>query len=122
MSHDEPNRSVFMVVEGIGSFVRALLPVALSDGYSVTYGVWIGVSPEDAKHAYDVWWDPSYVDLTIEGHLANAIEPWGFLSCPVSLAVINPDATPYVVASSDRALEDLLTQELPAGQVLGHLP
>ncbi|GAB3261390.1 hypothetical protein GCM10027425_24780 [Alteromonas gracilis] len=116
------NQSVMMRVPGVGDFLRALLPVSLSGGYSVTYGVWVGVRPEDLKQAYDVWWDPSYVEFKVEGLLANAIQPWGLLGTPVNLAVTDPDATPVCVASNDPALEDVLRLEWPHQQVLGPLP
>ena len=78
MSHDTARESVFLSFEGLGSFVRALLPVHLTGGYAVTYGVWIELSPDDAQHAFDVWFAPSYAELTIDGRLANAIAPWHF--------------------------------------------
>jgi hypothetical protein len=29
----------------VGAFLRALLPVQLTGGYTVTFGVWVGVHP-----------------------------------------------------------------------------
>jgi hypothetical protein len=41
----DPNAAVMMMVPDVGAFVRALLPVRLTGGYTVTFGVWIGVPP-----------------------------------------------------------------------------
>jgi len=114
--------SVMMSVPKVGAFLRALLPVTLSGGTTVTYGVWVGVRPEDLKHAHDVWWEPSYSELKVEGFLANTIQPWGLLGSAVSLAVTDPDATPYVVASTDPTLGDVLSREWPIDQVIPYLP
>jgi hypothetical protein len=38
---------VLMQVKDVGSFVRVLLPVRLSGGYTVTFGTWLSVHPED---------------------------------------------------------------------------
>lgn len=43
MSHEDPRTSVMMQVRDVGAFVRVLLPVSLSGGFSVTFGVWLGV-------------------------------------------------------------------------------
>jgi hypothetical protein len=122
LSHEDPNTSVMMQVPQVGDFVRALLPVRLMGGYTVTYGVWVGVRREDLRHAYDVWWDPSYPELKIEGVLANTVQPWGLLGSPVSLAVLDPDATPYCVASSDPDLSDVLSRVWRHQQILETLP
>jgi hypothetical protein len=38
MSHGSPSESVMVQVPGGGAFVRALQPLTLTGGYSVTYG------------------------------------------------------------------------------------
>lgn len=58
LSHDSPQTSVMMQVPGLGAFIRALLPVGLTGGYTVTFGVWIAVHPDDLQRAFAVWWEP----------------------------------------------------------------
>ena len=68
----------------------------------MTFGVWVCVHPDDLKRAYDIWWDPTYPSLMVNGHLANALPGWGHLAAPVDLEVVDPDATPYCVRSTSR--------------------
>jgi hypothetical protein len=121
-SHDDANTSVMMSVRGVGDYVRALLPVRLTGGFTVTYGVWIAVSADDLKQAYDVWWDLSYGDLRLDGFLANGIEPWGLVGSHVSLTVADPEETPYCIESSNDGLSAVLTDEWPHELVLSTLP
>ncbi|UVJ38979.1 DUF2199 domain-containing protein [Arthrobacter sp. CJ23] len=121
LSHKHPNTSVMMMVPEIGPFVRALLPVRLTEGHSIQFGVWVAIHPDDAERAASVWLEPDYADLTLTGYLANNIEPWGLLRSPVDLAVRNVDHTPYCVSSSSPELEDLLTNEWPHS-ILDSLP
>lgn len=122
MSHETPRESVFISVEGMGSFVRSLVQVHLTGGFSVTYGVWIELSPDDAQHAFDAWFAPSYVDLAINGRLANSIAPWDVLDAPVHLAVRDPDETPYCVSSPSPAMSNLLQDVWAHELVLSKLP
>ena len=89
-----------MQVPGTGAFVRALLVVRLAGSHAVTYGVWVGVDPDDLQRAFRVWWEPEYENLRLEGVLANLVPP-GTLAAPVTLAVKDPEHTPYCVSSSD---------------------
>jgi hypothetical protein len=77
----------------------------------VTYGVWIGVRPEDLQRAFRVWWEPDYLDLRVNGLLANVIQPWGLRAAPVHLAVRDPEQTPYCVSSPDAVFADVLDDE-----------
>jgi len=111
MTHHDANTSVMMQVNHIGAFVRALLPVHLTAGHIITYGVWVGVSPDELRRIFDTWWSPEYKDLVAEGRLANAIAPWGLLGVPLTLRVLDPDQTPYCVGSVDDRLQSILTKE-----------
>jgi hypothetical protein len=111
-----------MLVPEVGAFVRALLPVQLTGGYTVTFGVWVGVHPDDLRRAFDTWWAPEYADLRIEGRLANALPAWEVFGVPVTLAVTDPEATPYCVNSSDAELAKVLTAEWDHEPVLADLP
>jgi hypothetical protein len=42
---------VLMQVQGVGAFVRILVPIKLTDGYTMTCGAWLGVHPDDLRHA-----------------------------------------------------------------------
>src|SRR5262249_33558932 len=48
---------VVMMVRDLGSFVRILIPVNCSAGYTVTYSAWLSVPAADLKHAWKVWSD-----------------------------------------------------------------
>jgi hypothetical protein len=111
-----------MQVPGAGAFIRALLPVTLTGGYSVTYGVWLGIHPDDLRRTYDVWWEPAYQDLRLEGRLANAIPPFGLLASPVVATVRDVEETPYCTESNDAELSRVLTQEWEHTMVLASLP
>jgi hypothetical protein len=119
---EDPNAAVMMMVPNVGPFVRALLPVRLTGGYTVTFGVWVGVHPDDLRQAFDTWWAPEYSQLRMDGRLANALPAWDVFGVSVSLAVTDPEATPYCVASSDEELQAVLTSEWDHEPVLAGLP
>ena len=122
LSHGDANSSVMMQIPDFGAFVRALLPVHLTGGYTVTFGVWVGVHPDELQRVSDIWFEPAYQDLKLSGRLANAIGPWGLLATPVELAVVNPAETPYCVASSDPMLAKVLSTQWPHEDLLASLP
>ena len=122
MSHASPRESVFLEAREIGSFVRALLPVQLSGGYTVTYGVWVGVPSDELRRAFDVWFTPDYPDLVLDGLLANAVQPWGLLGAEVRTEVRDADATPYCCSSPSADLAGVLRTVWPHEEVLPYLP
>jgi hypothetical protein len=71
--------------------------------------VWVCVRPDDLQDAFKVWWKPEYAALRLDGRLGNAISPWGLLTAPVELAVLNTDHTPYCVSSTDADLTNVLS-------------
>ena len=113
---------VMMQVEGVGAFVRALLPVQLTGGYTLTFGLWLRVRPDDLQHAFAAWWAPSYPDLILDGFLANNVEPWGLLGKPVRAVVRDPEQTPYVDSSDDHDMTHVLADEWAHEFVLDALP
>jgi hypothetical protein len=119
MSHERARESVMMQVPNVGAFVRALLPVRLTDGHRVTFGVWLAINPAVLPSVMDVWWEPEYRDLQLTGRLANAIEPWGLLAAPVEAGVRDPEETPYCERSSHELLDRVLHDEWPHDMVLG---
>jgi hypothetical protein len=122
MTDADPNLAVMMQVPSVGCFVRCLLPVSLSGGYAVTFGVWLAVQPDDLKQAFDVWWRPEYSQLELEGHLANRLPAWDLLAVPAHATVDDTDAVPNIVASTDRRLSSLISDEWPHEKVLATLP
>ena len=121
LSHEDAWTSVMMQIPGVGPFVRCLLPVRLSGGHSVTFGVWVGISPEDLQRTFRLWWAPEYAGLVLDGRLANALPGWGLLAAPVRATVRNTDETPYCTGSPDPVLARLLTEEWPHEDVLPRL-
>jgi hypothetical protein len=113
---------VMMQVEGIGAFVRCLLPVSLEGGHTLTFGLWLGVPPADMHRALEAWWSPSYGDLVLDGHIANDVQPWGLLARPARAVVRNPDETPYVDSSDDHVVAHVLVDLWPHEYVLSALP
>lgn len=122
MSHDDAATSVMMQVPGVGPFVRVLLPVSLVGGDTVTFGLWLGVHPDDLQRAFREWWAPTYTDLVLEGRIANNVEPWGLLARPAVAQVRDPNQTPYLTSSTDSLTGQVLTKEWPHAEVLGALP
>lgn len=98
----------------VGAFVRALLPVHLTAGDSLTFGVWLAIDPRNdrLRSLTEVWWDERrYPSLEIDGWLANNLPLWGLLGTPIHAAVVNPDETPYCVSSPVAEVTDVLTKE-----------
>lgn len=110
-----------MQIQGISPFVRTLLPVRLTDGHSLRFGVWIAIHPDEFQRTVSVWNAPEYSELKFSGYPANRIEPWSLFATPVNLAVLNPDQTPYCVSSPNEELEAVLTKEWPHS-ILTSLP
>jgi hypothetical protein len=119
---EDPNAAVMMLVPDVGAFVRALLPVQLTGGHAVTFGVWVGVHPDDLRRAFDTWWAPEYAHLKLDGRLANALPAWDVFGVPVSLEVTDPETAPYCIGSSDQELQAVLTNEWDHDTVLAELP
>lgn len=119
LSEEDPRTAAMMAIPGAGSFVRALLPVKLTDGFSLTLGVWLQVSEDDLRAALDLWWAPNYPDLQLRGQLANAIKPWDVLGAPALATVRYPEELPEITASEDSMLHEVLTQDWPHADVLG---
>lgn len=118
LSHGDANSSVMMQVPGVGPFVRALLPVKLTEGHTVTFGVWVCISPADIQRTFAVWHNDDYIDLEIEGVLANDIPPWKLVGLHVQLRVLDKDQTPHCVASSDPLLESVLSSTWAHHEIL----
>ncbi|HET9143631.1 hypothetical protein [Actinophytocola sp.] len=121
LSHDTPGASVMMQVPSVGAFVRALLPIRMTGGHTLTYGLWLAVDPGELHRIFGVWWEPEYVDLRFTGWLANPVPPWGMLTTLVDAVVRDPEHTPYCDRSPDPVLSRVLTEEWQHTDVLGAL-
>jgi len=84
--------------EGVGVFVRVMLPVRLTEGFQITYGTWLALlNRADFDRARRLWHSDEYSSLVLEGVLANAIEPWGPpLMTRARAAVRDVNQVPYV--------------------------
>jgi hypothetical protein len=111
---------VLMQVEGIGGFVRILVPVKLTEGFKVTYGAWLSVASDDLRRAWEVWTDPAYADLRLVGVLANMLPGWESETYvkPLEAAVLNVEQTPYAIDSPDDFMRRVIQDEWPHEQVL----
>ena len=111
---------VLMQVQEVGAFVRILVPVRLTGGYTVTFGAWLGVHPDDLRRAYDAWWTPDYRELRLSGVLANGLPPWEERTYrkPLDAAVLDPDRVPYAATSPDVEMQRVLSEEWPHELIL----
>ncbi|MFB8275734.1 DUF2199 domain-containing protein [Nocardia colli] len=121
MTGPTPDGSVMMQVPQLGAFVRVLLPIDLTAGYTLTYGVWLAIDPRELTHIFEVWYAPEYPELVVNGWLANAIEPWGLLAAPVVATVRDADKTPFCTHSSDSLFDRVLHEQWPHELFLDHL-
>jgi hypothetical protein len=111
---------VLMQVRDVGAFVRVLVPVRLTGGYTITYAAWLSVHPEDLRRAWEVWWTPAYAELRLAGVLANKLPAWETETYgkPLVAAVQDPDAAPYATDSDDAFMRRLLCEEWPHDLIL----
>ncbi|GLZ09470.1 hypothetical protein Acsp03_69360 [Actinomadura sp. NBRC 104412] len=113
-----------MQVQDIGAFIRCLLPVRLTGGHTVTFGLWLAVHPDDPQRAFAVWEAPEYANLTLDGWLANAVSPWGgeLLAALAHAVVQDTEQLPYIVRSDHDLSRQVLGETSDHADVLGALP
>ncbi|MGH7686783.1 MAG: DUF2199 domain-containing protein [Candidatus Dormibacteria bacterium] len=101
----------FLLFDGERCFLRVLLPVTLDIGHEFRFGVWIEVSQADFKRAWSVWDDPAYLDLRVDGRLANAVPPWrdAVLGADCSARPRNQSDALFIDESSQPILEGILS-------------
>jgi hypothetical protein len=78
--------------------------------------------PDDPERAFSVWTAPDYVDLRLDGRLANALPAWDVFAAPATAVVRDPDHTPYIFSSSDEVLSRVCTEQWPHEDILAGLP
>ncbi|MET8152992.1 DUF2199 domain-containing protein [Actinoplanes sp. NPDC049668] len=108
--------------DGIGAFVRCLMPVRLTGGGSIEFSVWLRVDPDSLRHAHEVWETPAYADLRLEGTVSNGIQPWNdLLGAPGRAEVRELESIPYLVADEGTTLHRILHEEWDRDLVLSRL-
>jgi hypothetical protein len=114
--------SDFQRLEGVGGFLRCLMPVRLTGGGTVTYSVWLRLDDEQLRHANAVWTKPEYTDLRLRGEVANAIKPWpGLLGEIAGVEVRDAGTLPYLVAEENSLLSRVLTEVWDRDDVLSRI-
>ncbi|WP_285548696.1 DUF2199 domain-containing protein [Actinoplanes regularis] len=112
----------FQRLEGVGGFLRCLMPVHLTGGASVTYSVWLKLDDDQLRHALNVWTEPGYVDLNLRGEVANAVKPWAGLLGEVARAEVrDAKSLPYLVAEEGSLLARVLTEVWDRDDVLSRI-
>jgi hypothetical protein len=103
---------VLMAVEDVGAFVRILVPIRMTGRTSTNVGAWLGVDQADFNRAVEVWWDRAYRKVQLDGLLANTLPPWPerSLGAPIHAEVVDRDAVPFAVSSSDPVVQRILTE------------
>ena len=108
--------------EGIGAFVRCLMPVHLTGGSTLEYSVWLRVPADMLRHASEIWEAPEYADLRLEGTVANAVQPWtDMLGAPARAEVRDPESIPWLVADEGTLMHRVLHDEWDRDDVLSRL-
>lgn len=110
----------FLAIKNVGFFVRVILPVKLTDGFSAHIGTWLEVQAEDFRTAWQTWNFPEYADLALEGYVANEMEPWKkFPHALVKATVHDMAQVPYLTSSESEVFTRILTETWPHPDVLG---
>jgi hypothetical protein len=108
----------FMQLDLKRFFVRALLPVRLSDGHEFHFGVWLETSEETAKQLWTNWERPEYSAMRFDASLANAVPPWNesILSASCAAVVRDQDQLPYVESSTQPQLAAVMATPWPRSE------
>jgi hypothetical protein len=109
-------------LQGVGGFLRCLMPVRLTGGGSVTYSVWLKLDDDQLRHANAIWTTPEYTTLSVRGEVANAIKPWPDLLGEAAGAVARDAGTlPYLVADENTVLSRVLVEVWDRDDVLSRI-
>ena len=110
------------VADGLGAFVRCLMPVRLTGGGTLEYSVWLRVPEQAVRHASEIWEAPEYADLRLTGTVANAVQPWtDMLGAPARAEVRDSESIPYLVADEGTLMHRVLHDEWDRDDVLSRL-
>ena len=109
----------FFAIKDVGFFVRVILPVKLTDGFSVNFGTWLECHAEDFRRAWQTWNFPEYKDLEFEGYVGNDIAPWPrFPHALVKATVRDMADVPYLTSSQNEVITRILAETWPHDDVL----
>ena len=109
----------FLAIKNVGFFLRVLMPVQLTDGFSVNFGTWLEIHADDFRKAWQTWNFPEYADLEIQGYVANAVEPWKEFPHELVRAVVRDVAqVPYLASSGNALVTKILGDTWPHADVL----
>ena len=109
----------FLAIKGIGFFVRVIMPVKLTDGFSVNFGTWLEIHVNDFRKAWQTWNFPEYADLELQGYVGNNIEPWKrFPHALVKATVRELEQVPYLTSSENEVFAKVLGETWPHADVL----
>ena len=99
-------------------FVRALLPVRLSDGHEFHFGVWLETSEETAKALWANWERPENPTMRFEALLANSVPPWNesILGAECIAAVRDENQLPYIESSTQLQLANVIASPWPRAE------
>jgi hypothetical protein len=91
-------------------YVRALLPVRLSDGHEFRFGVWLEVPEETCRRLWQDWDRPEYQRMRFAATLANRVPPWNglILDAPCTAHVREQEELPYIESSSHPELARIM--------------
>jgi hypothetical protein len=107
--------TAFMQLDLQRFFVRALLPVRLSDGHEFRFGVWLETPEETSRRLWTNWERPEYSAIRFEATLANAVPPWSdsVLGAACIAAVRDQNQLPYVESSIQPQLAAVMATPWP---------
>ena len=107
--------TAFMQLDLTHFFVRALLPVRLSDGHEFHFGVWLETDEATSKWLWQNWDLPGYAQTRFEATLASSVPPWNDAVLGASCVASTRDASqlPYIESSPQAALAGVLTTPWP---------
>ena len=109
----------FLAIKNVGFFLRVLMPVQLTDGFSVNFGTWLEVHAEDFRNAWQVWNFPEYAELEVQGYVANSIEPWKQIPHALVRATVRDVVqVPYLTSSENQLVTKILGETWPHPDVL----
>lgn len=108
----------FMQLDLKRFFVRALLPVRLSDGHEFHFGVWLETLEETSKTLWTHWERPDYSTMSFEAVLANSVPPWNesILGARCVAGVRDQNQLPYIESSPQPQLAAVLATPWPRAE------
>ncbi|MBC3839463.1 hypothetical protein GXW82_02300 [Streptacidiphilus sp. 4-A2] len=115
-----------MIADGVGNFLKARLPIQLTDGRTVVHRAWFYLSAQVIDEFTARLRNGTLTGYRFTGLLCNAVGPWGeeLLRAPVVLGGQQVDengciSSPEVIESGHPLLSKVLHERWPAPFVLG---